>query len=114
MFICSLCSFSTTKRLLWNRHYQNTGHALETETSHGRDEQLFSDLVAGSGTVASNDSDTEIEFHEQPVDYDDEALNVAMLQDSNEELEVDAPGDFSENSPPAEDSWYPWLSRSHY
>ena len=110
MFICELCSFSTTKRRLWNNHKKNTSHTLATQPSHDREEE---DLA----------SDTEIEFHARPVQHED--LNVAILHQSGEELEVDAPDDFAQNFlpddfaqnsppddfaqnlPPAEDSWYP-------
>ena len=115
MFICELCSFCTTTRREWNNHKKKTGHALATQPSDDRDEE---DLA----------SDSEMDF---PVQQ--EVLNVAMLHGREEELDVDAsddlaqhfpqedlaqnsppPDDFPHNRPLAEDSWYPWLSRSHY
>ena len=104
MYICSACSFSTSIRRNWDRHYNKFKHKLQE--AFDEDEDLDESLERFSTVDTSQLEDS----YEDENNADIE-LNAALCdQPSPDHHPESDDGDDPDDDQP----WYPWKSRVHY
>ena len=100
MFVCSVCTFTTSKQRQWDRHHNQTGHEqeliAESEDEVGSDTEVFEEVMEVDQPMRA----------EETVDEPDDDFQGEV------QFEPDDPDD-PEELPPQE-PWFPWRSKCHF
>ena len=101
MYICSVCSFATTVKREWDRHFIRHGHVLR------RDEDIeISEVLEDSfETVEVMHEEAAIEPGGAPPAPFLDSLPTTPEHDNESVLSYHSSGG---------DSWFPWKSRAHF
>ena len=111
MFICSVCSFSSTKRRDWERHASYLGHTLSTRPDD--DEEEAHNLAFVDAEMESlEDSFEQVQAENpHPNILFDTGLNVSP-QPGGSDSNGPSPQDNSNEED--ENQWFPFLSKAHF
>ena len=104
MFICSACSFATTRRREWDRHHDRYGHDLNQ-----RDEEQ--DSLEDSDKSNEEMQDVDIEAVNEAFNLDADTAFLDISQTNTEPDEEPPPSPAPDPDP---DPWFPFKSRAHY
>ena len=111
MFICSVCSFSSTKRRDWERHASYLGHTLSTRPDDD-DEEAHNLAFVDAEMESSEDSFEQVPAENpHPNILFDTGLHVSP-QPGGSDSNGPSPQDNSNEED--ENQWFPFLSKAHF